>query len=130
MKESNPIISHSWDFGDDREFSQRMKELILSGKKTATTGLYVAGEKHSEVGEFDEILDSDGKPFCVIEYTKIEIKPFLEVDFNYVKLEGESDENMEEWRNNHRKFFLKYSKDFTDERSVVCAQFKLIQTLS
>lgn len=127
-KAENINISDRWDFGEDREFADRLKSLILEGKKTATTGLFRNEERHSSVGEYDELIGSDGKPFCVIHYTKVEIKPFLDVDFEYAKLEGEGDADIEEWRQGHRKFFLKYYPDFTDDMSVVCAEFRMIET--
>lgn len=127
QKEYKIKISDRWDFGEDKEFADKLKDLILTGKKTATTGLYHDGKKHSEVGEYDQIIGSDGKPFCIIQYTKIEIKPFLEVDFEYAILEGEGDKNIEEWREGHRNFFRKYYPDFSDDKKVVCAHFKLIK---
>lgn len=120
-------ISNRWDFGADKEFADGLKELILSGKKIATTGLSRDNEKHSRVGEFDEILDSNGKPFCIIQYTKVEVKLFLEVDFEYVKLEGEDNKDIEDWRDEHRRFFLKYYSDFSDTDSVICAEFKVVK---
>ncbi len=125
-KAANIYISDRWDFGEDKEFADKLRDLILEGKKTATTGFYREGKKHSEVGEYDQIVDSDGKPFCIIQYTKIEVKPFLEVDFEYAKLEGEGEKNIEEWRQSHRDFFGKYYPDFSDKSKVVCAQFKLV----
>ena len=128
-KAANIYISGRWDIGEDKEFADNMKELILAKKKIATTGLYKEGEKHSEVGEYDEIIGSDGRPYCVIQYTDISIKPFLEVDFEYAKLEGEGEQNIEEWREAHRNFFKKYYSDFNDNRKVVCCTFKLIKTI-
>lgn len=128
-KAGNIYITARWDFGGDKEFADRLKSLILIGKKTATTGLYTEGKKHSEVGEYDELVGSDGKSFCVIQYTKIEVKPFLNVNFDYAKLEGEGEKSIEEWRKNHREFFLKYYPDFSDDRLVVCCSFNLIEKL-
>lgn len=128
-KAGNIYISDRWDFGEDKEFADKMKELILSGKKTATTGLYKEGEKHSEVGEYDQIIGSDGKPFCIIQYTDINIKPFLSVDFEYAKLEGGGEKNLEEWRESHRKFFKKYYQDFSDTKQVICCKFNLVVEL-
>lgn len=119
-------ISKRWDFGEDKKFADKLKDLVLTGKKVATTGFYKEGRKHAKVGDFDEILDSNGKPFCVIQYTKVELKPFLDVDFEYAKLEGEGEKDIEEWRQSHRNFFSKYYSDFSDQRLVVCAQFKLV----
>lgn len=71
------------------------------------------------------ILDSDKKPFCIIRCTKVEIKPFMEVSFDFIKKEGEKDKNVEEWRNKHRIFF-----NLTDDSAkVVCVEFELHQVI-
>jgi uncharacterized protein YhfF len=115
-------IMHSWNFGEDKQFAEKLKQLVLNGKKTATTSLYYSGKKTPKVGEFGEILDSNNKQICVIEYTKVEVKPFLEVDTDFIQKEGEGDKAIGEWRQKHRKFFN--LKD--DNVKVVCEEFKVI----
>ncbi len=122
-KAGNIFISHRWNFGDDKAFSNKMHQLVLSGGKTATTGLYRKDSEIERAGDYGEIVDMRGNRVCVIQYTKVEIKPFLDVTFDYVVLEGENDISIEEWRNKHRDFFLKYYPNFTDADSVVCAEF-------
>lgn len=126
MNLENALISQSWNFGDDKELADKLKNLVLSGKKTATTGFYKENGTPSRVGDFQQILDSDGTPFCTIQITKVEVKPFLDVDFGYAKLEGEGEKDIEEWRESHRKFFSKYYPDFSDNSSVVCVIFSLV----
>ncbi len=119
----NIFISHRWNFGDDKTFANKLHQLVLSGRKTATTGLYQQDSEVEHVGDYGEIVDMRGDRVCIIQYTKVEIKPFLDVTFDYVVLEGENDTSIEEWRNKHRDFFLKYYPNFTDANSVVCAEF-------
>jgi len=102
MNEEKFVVSHTWNFGDDKEVANKLKGLVLNGKKTATAGFYREDKILSRVGDFEQILDSDGKPFCTIQITKVEVKPFLDVDFGYAKLEGEGEKDIEEWRENHR----------------------------
>lgn len=118
-------ITDEWDFGNDR-LAEKLKELVLSGEKTATTGLWEVGDKIPKVGEYAGILDKNGKRFCIIQYTNVEVKSFLDVDFEFAVLEGEGDKNIEQWRQSHRKYFKKYYQDFSDQSLVVCSQFKLI----
>ncbi len=108
----------------------KLKQLVLNGTKTASTGLYMSNGEVSKVGDLAEIMDSNNKSFCVIEYTKIEAKPFLEVPYTYVIKEGEGETALEEWRNSHRNFFEReYPNDFTDKSLVVCEEFKVIKVL-
>lgn len=125
-KAGNIFISHRWNFGDDKAFANKMYQLVLTGIKTATTGLYQKDFEVECVGDYGEIVDMQGNRVCVIQYTKVEIKPFLDVTFDYVLLEGEGDISVEAWRNKHREFFLKYYPNFADADSVVCAEFKKI----
>lgn len=118
----NIKISYTWDFGDDKELADRLKNLVLSGKKKATTGLYREGERVSKVGEFEAIFGSDKKCFCIIRCTNVEVKPFLEVGYDFVQKEGEGDKDVEEWRKKHRKFFN--LRD--DNVKVVCEEFEVV----
>lgn len=118
-------ISHEWGFGDDKELAGQLRELVLSGKKKAATGLYHEGKRVPKAGDYGAILDSDKKRFCIVRYTNVEIKPFLEVKYDFVKKEGEGDKDIEEWREKHRKFFnLK-----NDNVEVVCEEFRVVARL-
>lgn len=115
-------ILYEWDFGDDRELADKLKKLVLGRVKKATTGLFSEGDKIPKVGDYGAILDSDKKRFCVIRYTNVEIKPFLEVEYDFIIKEGEGDRDVAEWREKHRKFFN--IKD--DNFKVICEQFELV----
>lgn len=116
-------IFHKWNFGSNKKLAKKLLQLVLSGKKTATTSLYSPNKKLPKFGEFGAILDSNKKQICVIQYTKVEVKLFLEVDMGFIQKEGEGDETVEEWRKKHRKFFnLK-----NDNIKVVCEEFKVVK---
>jgi uncharacterized protein YhfF len=123
------LVTDEWDFGENGELAEKLKELVLSGEKTATTGLYSHDSKVPVAGDYAAILDSDKKRFCIIRYTHVQVKPFLEVDYEYVKLEGEGDRDIEEWRKNFRHFFRDEPGGFKDTSLVVCEEFKLVQIL-
>lgn len=118
-------ISKVWDFGDDKSLADNLKRLVIIGKKQATTGIYTDKEKLSKVGDYEIILDHNKNPFCIIECIKVEIKDFLDVDYEYIKKEGEDDKDINEWRDKHRTFFsLK-----NDNTKVVCIEFKLVKII-
>ncbi len=118
-------ISQEWGFGDNKELADQLKELVLSGKKKATTGLYRDGGRIPKVGEYQAILDSDKKRFCVIRCTNVKIMPFLEVGYDFIQKEGEGDGDIEEWRAKHRKFFnLK-----GDNVKVICEEFEMVSRI-
>lgn len=115
-------ISQEWNLGDDKKLAERLKELILNGKKKATTGLYSEGSKVPRTGDYEAILDSNKKRFCIIRCTNVEIKPFLEVGYDFVQKEGEGDKDVEEWREKHRKFFNLRN----DNIKVICEEFEIV----
>lgn len=119
-----------WGYGSDETLANNLVSLTLSGTKTATTGLYKIDREISKIGDLAEIIDSNNKSFCVIEYINVEIKPFLEVDYAFAAKEGEGDKTIEEWRSKHRDFFkCEYSEEFNDGSLVVCEEFKVIKVL-
>ncbi len=127
-KTGSIYVSHEFNFGDDKELVVKLKNLVLEGKKIATTGLYKEGQVIPKVGEYGAIVDGNKKRFCIVQYTSTEVKPFLEVGFDYIKKEGEGDRNVEEWREKHRKFFS-HNSSFNDKSLVVCEEFKLTDIL-
>lgn len=117
----------TWNFGSDRELSDRLIGLVLSGKKTATAGLLKDSTIVPKVGDLGIVEDYKGEPRCLVEYIHIDIKPFLEVDYDFAQAEGEGYKDLEEWRDEHRKIFLKWYGDlFTDQSQIVCERFNLL----
>jgi uncharacterized protein YhfF len=120
---------YEWNFGDDKKLADCLKELVLAGKKTATTGLWRENKKIPTNGDYAAILDSDGKRFCIIRYINVEVKPFLEVGYEFIKKEGEGDPDVESWRKGHRGVFRRWSNSFTDASRVVCEEFEVVDRL-
>jgi len=113
----------AWSFGNDY-----LLKLVLEGKKTATTGIFNK-EKVSKAS-LGVITDSKDIPRCIVEYTSIEVKPFLEVTFDFAQAEGEGFKNIEEWRDEHCRVFSNWSKNtFKDTDLVVCTRFKLVHLI-
>ena len=109
----------------------RLNRLVLEGAKTATAGLYeveyVAEEEAIEtVGERLVLLDSDEAPIGVIEVTRVETYPFLEVPWEFAAAENEGDETIEDWRRGHREFFDAVGTPVRDGDRMVCIWFRLL----
>ncbi len=120
---------YEWDFGDDKELADHLKQLVLSGEKTATTGLWQEGKTIPVKGQYAAILGSDGKRFCIIQYTAAEVKSFLGVEYDFIQKEGEGDPDVEAWREKHREFFKGFSGSFNDNSKVICEEFILVERL-
>lgn len=119
-----------WTFGSDAVVADQLARLVCDGVKTATSSLYEAYQDENDplpkAGDVDYVKDSKGRPVCVVEFTHIEVLPFLEVPEVHAIAEGEGDLSLESWRDVHRTFFKKFYPDFHDGMRVVCESFKVV----
>lgn len=124
----------AWAFGDSKEMADELAELVLEGKKIATSSNYTLYELEKEalpfVGLHNVILDGDGKAVAIVETTSVEVVPFDEVSKEHAYLEGEGDLTLKYWRDVHKDFFKREFKEINQEFNykmlVVCERFKLI----
>jgi uncharacterized protein YhfF len=113
----------------------RLNALVLAGEKVATAGLwryeYVdEGEPLDVVGERQILLDGvEEHPLAVVEITRVETHPFVEVPWEFAAAEGEGFESIEHWRDGHRTFYANEGITIGDYDLVVCVWFKVVQVL-
>lgn len=120
-----------WCFGDDAD---RLAELVLAGKKTATSSAYpIYGAENApfpKAGDYSIILDSCENAVCIIRTTKVYVVPFDEVSSYHAYREGEGDLSLEYWREVHRAFFTmemnSIGKNFDEKMKVVCEEFEKV----
>jgi uncharacterized protein YhfF len=123
-----------WFFGDSQEMSVELANFVIFGTKRATASLSLINKLQPENAPINNgysvVTDFAGKPLCIIQTTEICEVPFLEVDFNFAKAEGEGDENIEDWRKGHRDYFTKECREsgfeFNETMLVCCEKFKLL----
>ncbi len=123
-----------WSFGDSDELADELYKLVLEGKKTATASLVWENEDDPTnapiLNGYSIVTDFDGNPKCVIKTTKIETKPFNEVDELFAAKEGEGDLSLRYWREAHLKYFTRKCQELGKQPSeamlVVCEEFKLL----
>ncbi|MBO8178649.1 MAG: ASCH domain-containing protein [Bacillus sp. (in: Bacteria)] len=109
-------------------------QLVVEGKKTATTSGYIFYELENEalpqVGEYSIVLNSKDEPVAVIRTESVEVLPMNEVSEEFVLAEGEGDDKT--WWDAHEKFFTEilkeYNKEFSPDMLVVCERFKTVYT--
>jgi uncharacterized protein YhfF len=87
----------------------RLVTAILSGAKTATTGLVLEYERENEplpeVGQLLAVVDSADRRVAAIELTQVRVIRLADVDLRHALDEGEGDESAAEWRAGHEKFW-------------------------
>ena len=121
-------------FGDTAELQASLAELVVSGRKRATTSLlrwYASGDEEMPVpGGYGVVVDGAGDARCVIRTTTVDVMPFREVDAAFAFDEGEGDRTLASWRAVHRSFFTREAAQqdfaFTEDTEVVCERFELV----
>jgi Uncharacterized protein conserved in bacteria len=132
-KDSKTEYFESFHFCLTEELANSLLELVLCGKKTATTSSLLeyekTGERLPQVGDYSIVTDWDKNPRCVIETTAVTILPFNEMTFDICRREGE-DDTLESWQDGHRRFFSEDGKEvgyeFTETMPVVFEDFKVV----
>lgn len=119
----------SFAFGNTPEMNDQLLDLVLQGKKTATSWAAKWGrEDGGQVGERSVVLDSKGNKRVLIETVEVIKKPFQQVDESFARAEGEGDLSLDYWRTEHERFF-RSEGSFTPEMEVYCERFKVIEIL-
>ena len=121
-------------FGDSPELAGELGELVRQGSKTATAGLLWGWEAGvggpPAVGDREVVIDWNGIPLAVIEFTEVRVLPFAEVDADFARDEGEGDGSLSYWRRAHRSFFgrecERLRRQPRDDMPVVCIRFRVV----
>lgn len=121
--------SNSFNLGFD---SNGLLELVLAGKKKATSSLYKQYELEDEslprTGDFNIILDDSRRPCAIIHTKDVKIISFDQFTYELTKLEGEGSHQY--WIDSHTDFFrneLKaYNIKFSPDMKIVFEIFDIV----
>lgn len=115
-----------------KELANELLQLVLKGKKTATSSsqyAYESPEAQPQVGSYSIITDYDGAPRCVIETILVTHIPFNEMTFEICNREGE-DTCLETWVDGHRRYFMQEAEEcgytFSEEMPVLFEDFRVV----
>ena len=111
-----------WTFGIDVD---RLVNLVLDGKKTATTCLYEL-DNVSKVGDISILIDSKDSNICFIKTISVVITEFKNITWDLAKLEGEN-KSLNEWKETHMNYFNKINPNFNENTKVIFEIFKVIK---
>jgi uncharacterized protein YhfF len=107
-----------------------LNDCVLNGSKRATAGLLSEyldeNEPWEHVGERLALVDDDLNAVGLIEVTRVEPTTFSEVTWAFAEAEGEGVADLEEWREQHRKFWASSGQTVTNQTPVLCVYFKLL----
>ena len=104
----------AFKFGFSDKQADELLDLVLQGKKIATTSPYFKYEDAIKVGDYSIVLDSKEIPRCIIQTTDTKVLHFNEATFDLIKDEGE-DEVLDTWIEGHRIFLKEACKEENEE---------------
>ncbi|WP_245629962.1 ASCH domain-containing protein [Domibacillus robiginosus] len=111
-----------------------MADLVVEGKKTATTSGHIFYELENEPlpqkEQYYIVLNSKDIPIAIIQIKNVEVLPMNEVTEEFALAEGGGD--YEFWWNAHETFFTEqlavYNLPFKQDILIVCEKFKVVYT--
>jgi uncharacterized protein YhfF len=145
MQEERGDLMRIVEFGFPGELRDHLVAAVLSGEKTATTGLLVEWELESEplpeAGERLLVVDSAELQVAIIELVDVRVVSLGDVDIDTANAEGEGFADVEEWRLAHEAFWNGYADDLrarlcdqswrlVDDTPVVVERFRLVHQLA
>lgn len=114
----------TWRFGVD---NNRLVDLVLRGKKTATTSIYEENSI-SKAGEESILLYENEQAACITKTVKVIITEFKNITKELSELEGEGD--FEEWKTTHMEFFRTIKPKFDENTKVEFEIFEVVEILA
>ena len=112
-----------WKFGID---NNKLIELVLSNKKTATSSLFIDDTNLPIIGEESIICYDDDTSACIVKTVDYRIMKFNEMTEEYVKLEGEGDLSLNHWKKVHYDFFKSIDSSFNEESKIIFEIFEVV----
>lgn len=115
----------TWRFGIDND---KLVDLVIKGKKTATTSIYELDEISN--GEEESILTyENGNKACIVKTKQVLIMKFNEMTLELARLEGEGDLSLNYWRKVHFDYFKSIDKNFNNESKIIFEIFEVVKIL-
>lgn len=118
----------SFAFGDSPALADELLELVLIGRKIATTWAASEGGKGVEIGKRWIVNDGQGRARAVLETVELTRRRFEEVDAGFAFDEGEGDRSIAYWRRAHTNYFTRRG-EFAPDMEVYCERFRLIEVI-
>jgi uncharacterized protein YhfF len=104
---------------------QFLVDAVLSGEKTATSGLY-AEDEPTQVGARYVLEDREGTQRAIVEVTEVRVVPAGVIDVQFAREEGEGFESVEDWREAHERFF---ERPIPHDTLIEAIRFRLVERL-
>jgi uncharacterized protein YhfF len=121
-------------FCDNEHDANECVKLVKDGVKIAASdsllGLQNRKERLPKIGDFTVVTNWEGEAQCIIETTKVRLKPFFSIDEEYARLEGEGDKSLDHWKKVHWEYYTRELAEFQrlprESMIVVCQEFEIV----
>ena len=129
---SLPTADEVGEYGEPGPLRDQLVKALVSGQKTATSSLHRhyldAGEALPTVGQTELVIDSAGRPVCLLEISRVDLVRAQDVTDDFVRAEGEGFDTWDEWWSAHQSFWSEGDEGIpvTPEDLVVCQWLRLI----
>lgn len=134
VESASARIYDIFSIGDTVDSKNHGVNLILSRTKTATSSLvwddYFTAKGLPYVGALSILENGHGEAICVIETTEVVIKPFNEIDEEFIKDYGEWGNTLESWQTSAWHYYsqecIRLNKIPSINMPLVCERFKVV----
>ena len=120
----------AFNFGDSKKMADEIGELVLAGKKIATSSLLRAYSGYEDelpkIADYSVLCDGNECPIGVTYTTDLRLVPFIEVGEQHAYEEGEGDRTLKFWRKEHLEFFQRNYPGFVETDLVICERFQVV----
>lgn len=117
-------------FGKTLEEQNELANLVLEGKKKATSSLYYLQEikkaQPTRIGDIWQIQNGQSQNICRVQVTKVRVKQFSEIDETFARAEG--DRTLTNWKRIHDTYYThilgEYNKVLEESTLLECVYFE------
>ena len=115
--------------------ANRLVQLVLEGKKSASSSLYSGYIKYKvdlpKVGKKQIVTDFEGNALVIIETIQVTTAPFNQISADYAAQDMGTDKKaLQQWKKAHWNFFESFLREMgeepTEEMLIVCERFKTV----
>ena len=117
--------------GNSPDVCATLLDLIASGAKTGTFSLLAEFEQTGQAapvaGEYLLITDYDHRPRCCVRLDRVELRPFDQINEEWINVEGPALRELGAWRDLHREYWSRmlagWGLEFAPDTPVLCQRF-------
>ncbi len=118
----------TFSFGDSPQMANSGLHDVIAKRQVATCGAYelLAHDENTmpHEGKVEIVLDGKGQPGCAIQFWKVDVKRFNEIDEQFAR--DEACHDLEEWQTIHEAYFRR-KNCFAPDMKIFLLYVKVIE---